>query len=384
MVNYKEKFYKYPDKRDVLFVFGAGASYADGAPLMTEIIPIIISDEFEDIGKSEIGRTVREFIKDNFAYSPASNSYPTLEAVFGFLDYFIIQKEHLNTKYSNEKIHNIREALIQLIHYVISEKTTKGPKTYRSFWEAIRKYNRNISILTLNYDTLLEDAFDFMYPDYGYIDYCIHLMNYDMPDGMAPFDWWINPREPFPVWGGGDPVPIKIMKAHGSLNWKYCNCCNQVLLTPWDTKINLYSAGFLQYVYPHCDKPTTESYRYCCPIDGSEFETLILPPTHIKKLAHPIISQIFNEALREIRASKKVVFVGYSFPDSDVHFKALFKKGLLGSKEIIVVNIAEPEKMELTYKSLSKNIKFVNSSFTDVVSDKGSMAELLTRFDETS
>lgn len=345
--------------RDIVFVFGAGASYADGAPLQAEILPIIMSDSISDIAKSPLGQFVREFISDNFAWDADLKIYPTLETIFGFLDYFINQDEHLSSKYPNRKIRLIKEGLIKLIHYVISVKSCRGGKTYQSFWESIRQYNSNVSILTLNYDTLLEEALNSMLGYNNYINYVIHLMNFDLPDTCKDE-------------GIQELYPVKIMKGHGSLNWKYCNCCNQVLLTAWDTQIDLSIVNL--------EGNDGGNSKHLCPIDASEFETLIIPPSHIKKISHPIISQILNEAMREIRSCKKIVFVGYSFPDADVHFKALFKKSLNEDKEIIIVNNSKKEKLLYNYQALSRNIKFINSSFAEWLANQLLVEEILTEY----
>ena len=354
--------HEFPERRDVVFVFGAGASYADGAPLQKEILPIIMSGKVPDIENSPTGKMVSEFITDNFAWDAQARAYPTLETVFGFLDYFITQDEHLSSKYSNTMIRAIKEGLIKLIHFVISEKTNRQAKVYQAFWDTIMEYNPNISILTLNYDTLLEEAFKSIYPETGYIDYGIYFMNYEMDEKTG----WVRPGRPYPTTGAQNPAPVKIMKAHGSLNWKYCNCCNQVLLTPWDTKINLFEGGF-----PGNYVPPAGSNKYQCPIDGSDLETLIIPPSHIKKISHPIVSQVLNQALREIRLCRKVIFVGYSFPDADVHFKALFKKSLLSQKEIVVVNRNITDKLKFNYKSLSHEVRLIKSSFADFIGNGG-------------
>jgi len=359
----------FPKQRDLVFVFGAGASYADGAPLQKEILPIIMAGKIPDIEESETGQIVREFIDDNFAWDEKKGAYPTLETVFGFLDHFISQEEHLSSKYSNTMIRAIKEGLIKLIHFVISEKTNREAKIYHSFWETLLESGTDFSILTLNYDTLLEEAFKSIYPGKGCIDYGVYLMNYELHREMD----WVSAGGPAYSQERKGPFPVKIMKAHGSLNWKYCNCCNQVLLTPWDTKINLYNNFF---------KPDGEAVnglnRNHCPIDGSDFETLIIPPSHIKRISHPVISQVLNQALREIRLCKKVIFVGYSFPDADVHFKALFKKSLLDKKEIVVVNRSTYDELLLNYKSLSRNVQFIKSSFADFITGGTMTAELNT------
>ena len=240
-----EKFLRYSPKRDVVFVLGAGASHPDGVPLQRHILPMIISDAKDEILNSEMGQEVINFIKDNFDFNPAQNQYPQLEAVFGFLDYFIAQNESLNSNYNNVKIRELKEYLIKLIHYIVNLRTHKKSIYYQLFWKAIHELNSNISIITLNYDTLLEQAFDFLFPKDGIIDYCIHFMNYNKAENLKDFNFWLNPREPVFINPGENPVPYKILKLHGSLNWKYCNCCNQTLLTPWDRDIDLQKENFL-------------------------------------------------------------------------------------------------------------------------------------------
>lgn len=368
-----EKYLSYKSQRDVLFVLGAGASSADGVPLQRDMLPMILRSDIPEIKESQIGKIVCEFISDNFAYNPDTNQYPALEAVFGFLDYFIQQNESLNAKYTNDKIRDIKEYLIKLIHYIVNIQMDKRSPYYHLFWSAISEHYPNTSIITLNYDTLLEQAFEFLFKKFGYIDYCIPLMNYEKQPDLKQYNFWINPRVPVTVGEKENPVPIKIIKLHGSLNWKYCNCCNQTLLTPWDRQIDLNEGKFLGYTYP--DK---KEYEFRCPQDKTEFQTLIMPPSHLKSLHHPVISQLISEASREIRATKKLIFVGYSLSDSDVHIKALFKKNISTDTEIIVINSKQKESLELIYKSITKNVKFIYLSFEELVRDSSLMKSILT------
>ncbi len=369
----QNKFLSYPAKRDVLFVLGAGASHPDGVPLQRHILPQIINGGIEEINNSDIGRNVIEFVNDNFAFEDKPNNYTQLEALFGFIDYFIQQNESLNSKYTNLKIREIKESLIKLIHYIVNLQTDSSSKYYHHLWEAVNLYNRNTSFITLNYDTLLEQAFDFMFKKHGYIDYCIHLMNYDKSDSLKKFNYWTNPREPIHVSEDDNPSLFKIIKLHGSLNWKYCNCCGQTLLTPWDRTIDLKRGKFLGYTYP--DK---QEYEYFCPIDGTDFQTLIMPPSNVKFLTHPVINQLFSEASREIRSTKKIVFVGYSLSSSDVHIKALFKKQLQENIEIIVVNRKNSSRLKNKYLALSKDVEFIDCAFEDMVTDERLMKRLLS------
>ena len=368
-----EKYLRYAPVRDVLFVMGAGTSHPDGVPLQQDILPMIVSDAVEEISKSTIGKQVREFMSDNFFIDPDTGSFPKLEAIFGFLDYFIQQNESLSSKYTNENIREIKENLIKIIHYIVDLRTDKRSKTYHLFWDAVLRCNRNISIVTLNYDTLLEQAFDFLFQKYGYIDYSIHLMNYDKLAELKEFNFWINPREPISILPGEDPVPIKIIKLHGSLNWKYCNCCNHTLLTPWDRKIDLHRGKLIGHTFPE-----EKEYDYYCPIDRTDFQTLIVPPSYIKSLYNPVVTQLFAEASREIRMSRKIVFIGYSLSDADVHIKALFKKHLKPDTDLVVVNPKRSAGLRQQYHALSDSVSFIPRSFENLVKDQNSMRRLLT------
>lgn len=354
-------YLEYPRQRDVIFVMGAGASISEGVPLQKDIVSALFSKEDADLNGSEAINLVRQFIEENF-YTSGGKFYPTLESIFGYLDYFITKQEALGQNYSTEKIREIREALIQSIHYLIASNCSKG-EVYKKFWRTVDAHNRNISVVTMNYDTLIDEAFDFLFYQRAFIDFCIDLMNYNDLEGIDAFNWWINPREPVQVEGGELPVPIKLLKIHGSLNWKFCNCCNQVLLTPWDTRIDLTSMGFKRYIYPSCENPDTQVFDLLCPHDGNRFQTCIVPPSHIKNLAHPVINKLLDETASEIRKSRKLVFIGYSFPEADVHIKALFKKNLLPHHEIHVVDPYLNEQIKSNYRSLSEGVHFHEIGF---------------------
>lgn len=370
----KETYLRYPDTRDAVFILGAGASHPDGVPLQKHILPLILSGKIDEINNSYLGKLVSDFINHNYRYGQKIDQYPKLEAVFGFLDYFIQQNESLSVDYPYSTLTAIKESMIKLIHYVIDLKSDKSSTYYHQFWDTLKEINSNFSIITLNYDTLLEQGFDDYFEKFGYLDYSTHLMNYDKIHHDKKFTHWINPREPVEVPKDYNPVSIKILKLHGSLNWKYCNCCNQTLLTPWDKKIDLQRGTFLGYTYPD-----RIEYEYNCPLDGTDFQTLIMPPSNIKTLTHPVISHLLSESGREIRASKKIVFIGYSLSDADVHIKALFQKNLEEDVEVWVINSRLGNKMKLRFESLHPNVQFVEKPFEEAVKDADLFSEILTR-----
>lgn len=368
MASSDKQFIKVANDRDVLFIFGAGAAIAEGAPLQKDILKLLYETDDKALISSEAAIEVRKFISSNFDVS--EDNWPSLESVFGYLDYFISKKECLGNQYNTNKIASIKESLLKLIHHIIAVPEASRDGAYHSFWESIYNNNTNVSVITMNYDTLLDESFDFIYSKGGYLDYCIELMNYHHYQDIHHFNWWINPRAPVQVFDNKAPFSIKLIKVHGSLNWKYCNCCNQVLLTAWDTKIDLSTMGFRGVIDGSCDQPEKiEPVDLMCPLDGNDFQTFIVPPSHIKDLSHPAINKLLDEAAIEIRKSKRIVFVGYSFPEADVHIKALFKKNIRDNTIVHVVDPFMNDSIRSNYKSISNSASFFEKGFSEYISE---------------
>lgn len=370
-----EKFYEYPAHRDVMFVFGAGASYADGAPLQRDILPFILDGEHPAFSKSLVFKIVNDFLADLFTWD--EQHYPSLEQVFGLLDYFIQRNESLSRKFSLPHLRLIKESLIQAVYYTIQVQTQHKSAVYSQFWDRVFETNTNITTVTFNYDSLLEDEFLHLYPDGLYLDYCLPLANYDYSLGSEDEDWWVNPRRPIHTIEGRQPSAIKIIKVHGSLNWKYCNCCNDLLLTPHDRAIQL-AEGDPPWAGGSAPAAMSMLMNRTCMRDGNAFETMLVPPSHLKDLSHPITTQLFIELAAEIRRAKKVVFVGYSFPEADIHISAVLKKSLQPNTEVTVVDINTSHDFKLRCKALSDSVQFITASFEDLVSDEETMRKILS------
>ena len=380
-------YLEYEARRNCTFFLGAGASYSDGVPLQKDIIPTILNPEPEEFKESKLRKFVSVFIEDNFSYSRDDEIYPTLENVFSYLNHFIENEVALSKIYSLEKLIQVKEGLIKLIYYITS-RSTRSPLTqyeiekngrdkdsiYSFFWEKAAKTNRNFSVITTNYDNQIDDAFDkWMYAKHGLIDYCISFINYTKEEDFIGFDWWVNPREPIPNWTDCDPRPIKLIKIHGSLNWKFCKCCSETLLTPWNSHINLETGELTRFDPRWFGEGENMTL---CPRDGYPLSTMIVPPSYSKSLRHPVIQNLMYEAQKEIRVAKKVAFVGYSFPDADIHIKAIFNKNLRDDSRLYVVNPSLNKISKEAYRGLSKNITFIEKDFLSAIED-GLIEELI-------
>lgn len=352
----REVFPEQNDKPETVFIFGAGASYPDGVPLQSDIIPIILGNDDLQIRKSEPGKLIRNFLIDNFSIDPVC---PSLEEVFGFIDFHINNDFSLSKKWTVSEITKVKSALTKILHYVISSRTKKS-EYFKLFWKRLCAENKKIAVITTNYDTLIDDAFDTIYGE-CLIDYCIDLVNYRYPKKIDSNNWWVNPKDPFISLEGNKPTRIKLLKIHGSLNWKYCNCCAQVTLTPWEHKINLKKDSYESFI---------ESDITNCPFDKNKLSSLIQVPSHLKVNNNFIFNKLYDEAGYTIRNSKTLVFIGYSFPEADVHIRALVKRHFSPKSKIIVINKSRAQDLIHRYESLSDDVDYHQMTFERFLKSK--------------
>ena len=78
---------------------------------------------------------------------------------------------------------------------------------------------------------------------------------------------------------------------------------------------------------------------------------------------------MLDETAIEIRKVKKIIFIGYSFPEADVHIKALFRKNLKRDTKIHVIDPSLNDTIKSNYKNLSKNPIFYEKSFGQFITE---------------
>lgn len=341
------------DRPEIVYIFGAGASYPEGVPIQSDIIPLILDNNDIQLEKSPSGRHIREFLHENFS---TKEKFPSLEEVFGFIDFHINNDFSLTKKWNKQDLIQLRIDFIKVLHYIISSKTQTS-KDFQFFWQQIKHHKQKIGVITTNYDTLIDEAFDIIYPDY-LIDYCIDLVNCRY-DAAGP-DWWLDPQKPT-KFNGLIPIRTKLIKIHGSLNWKYCNCCAQVKLTPWQHRINLKLDSFESFF---------NNQSTICPFDKSRLTSLIQAPSHLKTNHNYIFNKLYDEASYLVRNSKILVFIGYSFPEADVHIRALIKRNFDSNKKIVVINKSSSKDLFHRYISLSNNVTYNEMTFEKFLKSK--------------
>jgi NAD-dependent SIR2 family protein deacetylase len=108
-----------------------------------------------------------------------------------------------------------------------------------------------------------------------------------------------------------DGVPL--VKIHGSINWFYCEGCQDVVF------FSIEELGKFDKVYP-----TTASCLKC----NTLTQLFMVPPLAYKYVTYPPIVEIWQSAMKILEEADLIVVVGYSFSLSDDYLLKMIVNGL--------------------------------------------------------
>lgn len=190
-----------------------------------------------------------------------------------------------------------RESLIDFIFISISMRTLGQRCEYLE--KLFKDIKNDDNIITFNWDTIVDTTLEYLKTE--------HYNNY-----LSLFH---NNKIHYKKYAKKG----LLLKLHGSLNWMICQnkVCDyfkkiQIITSQQDTSLkNLSLSDFKDC--PHC---------------GNRMEIFIVPPTSnkIDIFRNNFISKQWLIVREKLRFTKKLVFIGYSFPPTDFYSEWLFRQ----------------------------------------------------------
>lgn len=175
------------------------------------------------------------------------------------------------------------------------------------------------TIITFNYDTLVEEAldelgFNISYGPEKFIGFREH-------NKFNKYRHYNN--------------KINVLKLHGSVNW-----CNWSEVKKRESTIENFSntpTSLMDHLENHIG--VFENYTS---LRQHSFIPLLVPPTW-QKLMTGFLPKVWDEAVEAIRTATRIIIIGYSIPPTDQHFKYLMAAGLqenISLRKVLFVNKA--------------------------------------------
>ena len=292
---------------DNVIIFGAGASDDAGIPLMDGFVQKMWEFAIRGrTGEEQLSDEDHKIFLEAMKIKGELDTYHgramfddrNLEDILSILSF----NEMSGKKGSKRRLSVFLKAISRTIELTCLTKhsgeiriQTEGPNVYRSFWNRLIEWYRNRrefpTIITFNYDLVLERAFfqvlnNFIYQirtiPFGAVSFNYHYDMFDQTIYTVESTRYVIDDDDFKdkegtrlLQGGkGNPVPIEILKLHGSVNFP--------------------------------SKKDVRNYSLVSPVD----DPLIMPPIFSKMTYGQALDKAWGEALRKLRQAKNVIVVG--------------------------------------------------------------------------
>lgn len=237
---------------------------------------------------------------------------------------------------------NLRQIAYDLFSRRLGQRASERVRIFKG------RPPRPDSVITLNYDILLETS---------------------LQSAGVAFDYCLD---------GGQRDGIAVLKLHGSLNWLRCRRCGE----SFQVVLPQEAIALLETNQAASDarlRMTTEvlpqvSCKKCQAI--GEFDPILIPPTWSKALDPGCITSVWREAHRALGTAARIVFIGYSLPETDSFFRHLLTLGLRANSELEEVQVVDPSSEDLfvqRYRAIFSanrrgSVHFYKSRFSDYMS----------------
>lgn len=332
-------------KDKTVYVLGAGFSAGAGLPIQSKILGNILSKigySFSGILATESEKRfqhsldekideISDFVKRCFPHPDQM-----LEDIFTLLDQTIESNSHFKGL-SGTELQSTRKTWIEVIvgyfhalsaGYLQSDNTTCQRFVAALLQQKIEKGQEAdpCSIISLNWDSIVEDSlFEVVQVTdtrgKADIDYCVYT---------TPIEDAIH--TPSTKQRAAGLFNLKLLKIHGSTTWLRCPNSNHIY-TGLGSKINPYEL----YVAPRRSPFIEDHYPDSDEEESPYLEPFVITPTYAKVFNQPHIQTTWHNAYVELREASRVVFIGYSLPEADYHFRTLLRRAIRDQTKIEVV-----------------------------------------------
>jgi len=308
----------------ITFLLGAGASAPSEIPTVDKLLPELWK-RAKKIGREDLDRLAewcneREInnIEDLLTAAYISNFAARNPNIISLLDYFIFSGSKKEEEYIEQlprplrsaeidvsSINFLQDTLQTLFGLLTSTMISANPNSaHQAIVDFIKNRKcKNTSIITTNYDGCMDEA---------------------MLKGKIPFKGTISGENE------NNPDAVPLIKMHGSINWAYCDSCQDV------KEFNLLEVK-KNYEEDKISYPVIGICKKC----GGLRRPLLVPPLSFKFLMFPNLIDIWNSARQSIEEADYLIIVGYSFSEADTYITKIISRSMAikPSQKMIIVNI---------------------------------------------
>lgn len=314
-----------PAESNICFLLGAGASKPapSDIPTVKELLPDLL-DSARRLDREEVTKLV-EFcheseinnIEDLLTAVQISRFCSRNQKTMDLVEFLLFREDLSDRRMKRGRrssVHVSAVALLQdtlqILFGLLSNRML--PAEPNKGHEAIAKYveaHSNGAVITTNYDCCIDLA---MIRHEVLYSYDLEFENDDA--AFVSSDSSVN-----------------LLKLHGSLNWFYCETCQDVRSVDIEETTAGYNKDRIMY-------PVIGACRSC----GGQRRGLLIPPLAMKFDMPPPLNPLIEKATVCFSKADVIVVVGFSFADADLYISRMISKAVKGNSNTKVL-IFDPD-----------------------------------------
>ena len=317
-----------PQEEKIAFLLGAGASkpVPSGIPTVAELLPELLLrarrlDQEQVTYLADFCNSQRLYnIEDLLTAVQISAFCSRHPEILRLVEFQLFRDEGRGrerprlmpglTRTDGSSVAYIQETL-QVLFGLLSNLMLPGrPNTGHQAIADYLKANQSTPIITTNYDCCMDLA----------------LINNDIP-----FSYTVDFANPH-VLPNPSNEAVSLIKLHGSLNWFYCETCQEVWVIDIVQTVADYENDSGEY-------PIIGVCRRC----GGQRRGLLVPPHAMKFDVAPPLQPLISNAASRFEDRTLIVVVGFSFADADLYISRMLIKAMQASSNTRLV-IVDPDR----------------------------------------
>jgi NAD-dependent SIR2 family protein deacetylase len=357
------------------FVLGAGASKPtpSGIPTVKELLPQLLERarrlDREDVSKLADFCDERQItnIEDLLTAAQLSTFCSKSPTVLGLLNYLLYREEQSESEepgmmgsalYRKRRGRSNRTSAdmssvaflqdtLQVLFGLLA--STMLPAAPNKAHEAIATYcttKPETAIITTNYDCCMDLALAHAKQNFEY--------KVEFAKGAH------SPK--------GEGIATRLIKLHGSLNWYYCETCQEVQLVEIARMLKQYETDEAPY-------PVIGICKDC----GGQRRGLLVPPYAMKFDVAPPLTPLLSEANNAFASADLIAVVGFSFAEADVYISRMLSKSMqVNENQQLLIVDPSTEVVNRIRRKFKASIPDFDSN--RIVRMSGDCADLLPKF----
>lgn len=323
-------------KGSIAFIVGAGISRCAGAPMMTDFFDKMkrlhrrrVLDLSED-AFIEINQSIRNEllascnIKSHIDTDNIETVLNTIE-IISLIDGVKNSRFEFSAERAERASQYLKIAIKETIESsIIYKKDDRNDgvfsphpafMNFASILETFRN-RANISVVSFNYDILLE--------------YALHLNNCKYSYGFGEEK--------------GNYNRINLFKLHGSFNWAQNKLTKSLAVAHVDKKLIEDDVARLRTNRSLVDSVSVKFSNQDFNLSEEEVNfPFIVPPSHNKLHSQLELKQVWSKAANALNEAELIFVIGYSLPESDSFFRDFFALSTFGPSEFENIFVVNPD-----------------------------------------